>query len=122
METTTKTQTQTQTQTQTTVDPFLPLVTFAKIEMFRQARVMNGFNFPDNQHVDYWVNNGILTFQYIDRIDRLTQFDGEPIEEDRHSYMTINLLENARIEQLYDKLQQVFEVIEEHEVYYNTLK
>jgi hypothetical protein len=36
--------------------------------------------------------------------------------------MTINLLENARIEQLYDKLEQVFEVIEEHEVYYNTRK
>ncbi len=110
------------TQTQTTVDPFLPLVTFAKIEMFRQARVMNGFHFKDNQSVDFWVKDGILTFQYIDRIDRLTQFDGEMIEEDRHSYMTIDLLENARIEQLYDKLEQVFEVIEEHEVYYNTLK
>jgi len=110
------------TQTQTTVDPFLPLVTFAKIEMFRQARVMNGFHFKDNQSVDYWVKDGILTFQYIDRIDRLTQFDGEPIEEDRYEYLTINLLENNRIEQLYDKLEQVFEVIEEHEVYYKTLK
>jgi hypothetical protein len=116
METTTK------TQTQTTIDPYLPLVTIAQVAMFRQARVMNGFHFPDNQNVDFWVKDGILTFQYIDRIDRLTQFNGEPIEEDRHSYMTINLLENARIEQLYDKLEQVFEVIEEHEVYYKTLK
>ena len=108
--------------TQTTADPFLPLVTFAKIEMFRQARVMNGFHFPDNQMVDYFVKNGILTFQYIDRIDQLTQGEGEPIEEDRMSYMTINLLENARIEQLYDKLQEVFEVIEEHEVKIKTIK
>ena len=108
--------------TQTTVDPYLPLVTFAKIEMFRQARVMNGFHFPDNQMVDYFVKDGILTFQYIDRIDQLTQGEGEPIEEDRMSYMTINLLENARIEQLYDKLQEVFEVIEEHEVEIKTIK
>lgn len=108
--------------TQKTTDPFLPLVTFAKIEMFRQARVMNGFHFPDNQMVDYFVKDGILTFQYIDRIDQLTQGEGEPIEEDRMSYMTINLLENARIEQLYDKLQEVFEVIESHEITIKTIK
>ena len=110
------------TTTQTTADPYLPLVTIAQVAMFRQARVMNGFHFPDNQSVDFWVKDGILTFQYIDRIDQLTQGEGEPIEEDRMSYMTINLLENARIEQLYDKLQEVFEVIESHEVEIKTIK
>jgi hypothetical protein len=108
--------------TQTTIDPYLGLVTVAQVAMFRQSRVMNGFHFPDNQHVDFWVKDGILTFEYIDRIDQLTQGEGEPIEEARHSYMTIDLLENNRIEQLYDKLQQVFEVIEEHEVYLNPIK
>jgi hypothetical protein len=105
-----------------TIDPYLGLMTFCRIEMFEEARKRNGFNFPDNQDVQYDYKNGIMTIQYIDRIDQLTQGEGEPIEEARHSYMTIDLLENNRIEQLYDKLQQVFEVIEEHEVYLNPIK
>ena len=108
--------------TEKTIDPYLGLVTIAQVAMFRQSRVMNGFHFPDNQHVDFWVKDGILTFQYIDRIDQLTQGEGEPIEESIPSFMTINLLENERIEQLYDKLQEVFEVIESHEIYINPIK
>jgi hypothetical protein len=108
--------------TEKTIDPYLGLVTIAQVAMFRQARVMNGFHFPDNQNPDFWVKDGILTFKYIDRIDQLTQGEGEPIEEARHSFMTINLLENSRIEQLYDKLQEVFEVIEQHEVFINPIK
>ena len=105
-----------------TIDPYLGLVTVAQVAMFRQCRVMNGFHFPDNQDVDFRVKDGILIFQYIDRIDQLTQGEGEPIEEAIPSFMTINLLENERIEQLYDKLQEVFEVIESHEVFINPIK
>jgi hypothetical protein len=108
--------------TEKTIDPYLGLVTIAQVAMFRQSRVMNGFHFPDNQNIDFWVKDGILTFQYIDRIDQLTQGEGEPIEEAKHEYLTINLLENERIEQLYDRLEEVFEVIENHEIFINPIK
>jgi hypothetical protein len=105
-----------------TIDPYLGLMTFCRIEMFEEARKRNGFNFPDNQDVQYDYKNGIMTIEYIDRIDQLTQGEGEPIEESIPSFMTIDLLENNRIEQLYDKLQEVFEVIESHEIFINPIK